>query len=154
MLIAKVQNEQVVEVADYRDLFPNTSFAVSGPDSEFMEANSCLPVCVFKTYNSLTERLASVAPYIEDSQVFTIAVEPLTPEEIEANTQSQWAKVRSQRDTMLRDNVDTMNPMRWETLTTEQQQTWRDYRQALLDVTNQDDPYNIVWPMQPSSDLM
>lgn len=150
MLIAKIQDDTVVAVSDYREIFPNTSFPASGPDGEFMEANSCLPVCVFKTYDSLTEKLASVAPYIEDSQVFTIAVEPLTPEEIEANTQSQWAKVRSQRDTMLSDCDWTQLP----DVNIPNKADWAAYRQSLRDITDQTDPYNIVWPMQPSSDLM
>lgn len=147
MLIAKIQDDTVVAVSDYREMFPNTSFPASGPDSEFLEANSCLPVCVFKAYDSLTEKLASVAPYIEDGQVFTIAVEPLTPEEIEANRQSQWAKVRSQRDQLL-------SSCDWTQLADvmlSDKTEWATYRQALRDITDQTDPYTIVWPTQPSN---
>ena len=147
MLIAKIQDNQVVAVSDYREMFPNTSFPASGPDPEFLQENSCLPVCVFKTYDSLTEKLASVPPYIEDDQVFTIAVEPLTPEEIEANTQSQWAKVRSQRDQLLSACDWTQLP----DVSIPTKTDWAAYRQALRDITDQTDPYNIVWPMQPSS---
>lgn len=145
MLIAKIQDDTVVAVSDYREMFPNTSFPASGPDSEFLEANSCLPVCVFKTYDSLTEKLASVAPYIEDSQVFTIAVEPLSPEEIEANTQSQWAKVRTQRDTLLSSCDWTQCP----DVNIPDKADWAAYRQSLRDITDQTDPYNIVWPVAP-----
>ena len=150
MLIAKIQDGQVINVSDYREMFQNTSFPPSGPDAEFLEANSCLPVCIFKTYDSQTEKLASVPPYIEDGQVFTIAVEPLTPEEIEANTQSQWAKVRSQRDSLLSSCDWTQLP----DVNIPDKADWAAYRQALRDITDQTDPYNIVWPMQPSSDLM
>ena len=150
MLIAKIQDGQVINVSDYREMFPNTSFPASGPDAEFLEANFCLPVCVFKTYDSLTEKLASVPPYIEDGQVFTIAVETLTDSEIEANTESQWAKIRSQRDQLL-------SACDWTQLadvTISNKADWATYRQSLRDITNQEDPYNIVWPVQPNSGLM
>ena len=147
MLIAKVEDGQVINVSDYRDMFPNTSFPASGPDAEFLKANSCMTVTVWKAYNQLTEKLASVAPYIEENTVYTIAVEPLTASEIEANTESQWAKIRSQRDTLLQACDWTQLPdVPLDSKTKEQ---WVNYRQALRDVTSQADPYNIEWPIAP-----
>jgi len=152
MLIAKIQDGQVINVSDYREMFPNTSFPASGPDAEFLEANSCLPVCVFKKYDSQTEKLASVPPYIEDGQVFTVAVEPLTTEEIASNTESQWAKIRSQRDTLLTACDWTQLPD--VPLLEEDKQKWAAYRQELRDVTNQQDPFSIVWPVEPNANSM
>ena len=150
MLIAKVEDGQVINVSDYRDMFPNTSFPASGPDAEFLEANSCMTVTVWKAYNQLTEKLASVAPYIEENTVYTIAVEPLTASEIEANTESQWAKIRSQRDTLLQACDWTQFPdVPLDSKTKEQ---WVNYRQALRDVTSQADPYNIEWPIAPGAE--
>lgn len=146
MLIAKVSEGQVINVSDYREMFPNTSFPNSGADKDFLESNSCLPVTVFKTYDSLTEKLASVAPYIEDGQVYTVAVEPLTPEEIASNTESQWAKVRKQRDDLLASCDWTQLP----DVTISNKADWATYRQALRDITSQSDPYNIVWPSNPN----
>ena len=147
MLIAKVEDGQVINVSDYREMFPNTSFPNSGPDAEFLEANNCMTVTVWKQYDQRTEKLDSVAPYIEGNTVYTIAVEPLTPEEIEANTESQWSKIRSQRDTLLAACDWTQLPD--VPLDTEQKQAWVVYRQALRDVTSQADPYNIEWPVAP-----
>ena len=152
MLIAKIQDGQVINVSDYRDMFPNTSFPASGPDAEFLEANSCMTVTVWKAYDQLTEKLSSVSPYIEDGQVFTIAVEPLTPEEIEANTQSQWAKVRSQRDQLLSACDWTQLPD--VPLDAPTKEAWVTYRKELRDVTSQSDPYNIVWPVEPNANSM
>lgn len=56
------------------------------------------------------------------------------------------------REAVLRELVDPIvtNPLRWEELTAEKQQEWRDFRQALLDITDQEGyPHNIVWPTQP-----
>ena len=44
-----------------------------------------------------------------------------------------------------------MSPIRWETMSPEEQQVWKDYRQALLDITEQPGwPWNITWPLHPS----
>lgn len=145
MLIAKVEDGQVINVSDYRDMFPNTSFPASGPDAEFLEANSCMTVTVWKAYDQLIEKLASVAPYIEENTVYTIAVEPLTPEEIAANTESQWAKVRSQRDSLLQSCDWTQLP----DVNIPNKADWAAYRQALRDITNQENPYSITWPVNP-----
>ena len=145
MLIAKVEDGQVINVSDYRDMFPNTSFPASGPDAEFLEANSCMTVTVWKPYDALTEKLASVTPYIEENTVYTIAVEPLTPEEIAANTESQWSKVRSQRDTLLAACDWTQLP----DVALSNKTEWATYRQKLRDITDQTNPYNIIWPEAP-----
>ena len=59
----------------------------------------------------------------------------------------RWTQVRSQRDSLLKDTdwlsiraADTVTPMPTE---------WSTYRQALRDVTEQSDPFNIVWPTKP-----
>ena len=60
--------------------------------------------------------------------------------------------VRMQRDFKLRREVDPIssNALRWASLTEEQRQAWADYRQALLDVPQQEGfPHNVVWPIKP-----
>jgi len=57
---------------------------------------------------------------------------------------------RKRRDRLLQTTVDTLNPMRWETLSESKKQEWRVYRQALLDVPQQPEfPTDIVWPTTP-----
>ena len=59
--------------------------------------------------------------------------------------------MRDLRNQLLKDNVDSYNPIRYATLTTEQQQELAVYRQELLDVTKQPTwPNNITWPTKPS----
>lgn len=149
MLIAKIQNNQVIEVADYRQMFPNSSFSNSGPSQEFLNENNCLLVTVWKPHNQLTEKLVPVTPYIENSTVYTVQVESLSPEEIAANTQSEWALVRNLRDKKLAECDWTQLadvPINAETKT-----AWTTYRQELRDITKQLDPYNIVWPKAPNT---
>ena len=77
---------------------------------------------------------------------------PLSDEDLaqiaidEANaSETQWERVRSDRNvrvaacdwTQLQDApVDA--------------DAWAVYRQALRDITNQTDPFNIIWPAEPS----
>ena len=96
MLIAKIQDGVVAEVADYKQLFPNTLFPSSGPNSEFLVENSCLPVNAWKAYDHVTQKLVPSAPYIEDGQVFIIAVEDKTQEEIAAEAAAAIASTNAQ----------------------------------------------------------
>jgi hypothetical protein len=58
---------------------------------------------------------------------------------------------RNARDQLLRDNVDTMNPIRYASLTDEQKSEIATYRQALLNVPQQVGfPTVIEWPTKPS----
>lgn len=97
MLIAKVENDQVLDVADYKSMFPNTSFGAGGPDDVFLADNSCLRVTVWKPYDAASEKLVAVAPYIENGQVFTIQVEPKTQEELDADIASADAAKKAAR---------------------------------------------------------
>lgn len=66
-----------------------------------------------------------------------------TPEELEARIQQEWDSVRGSRDLALK-NCD------WVGLTdSPDSPEWLAYRQALRDITKQEDPFNIVWPEAP-----
>jgi hypothetical protein len=75
-------------------------------------------------------------PYLAD---------PLPPTGAELAEQA-----RDKRDRLLADTVDKLNAPRWEGMTSEEKETWRDYRKALLDITKQPGfPVNINWPQIP-----
>ena len=70
--------------------------------------------------------------------------------QIEADRLTREARAR--RDTLLKETVDSVNPMRWEAMSDEQKDAWRVYRQALLDVPQQEGfPTNIIWPNMPEA---
>lgn len=76
-------------------------------------------------------------------------VVPMTQAEIDAETA---AVVRMQRNQLLAAHVDPVatNTLRWAGLSSEQQQAFATYRQALLDVPAQEGfPYEIDWPVSP-----
>ena len=77
---------------------------------------------------------------------------PLTPEEVAEAKKNLDVVERNKRNTLLKEEVDAIagNALRWGALTPEQQQAWADYRQALLDVPQQDGfPETINWPVKP-----
>jgi hypothetical protein len=58
---------------------------------------------------------------------------------------------RNLRNKLLKDQIDTVNPVRYESLTEEQRQELRAYRQALLDAPQQSTwPLNVEWPTKPT----
>lgn len=56
-----------------------------------------------------------------------------------------WADVRAQRDALLKSTDWTQLP----DVPVETRERWAAYRQALRDITDQSDPFNIVWPVAP-----
>ena len=62
------------------------------------------------------------------------------------------AQVRASRDYLLSTEVDPIvsNPLRWGSLSDEQQLAFTVYRQNLLDITEQEGfPHNVTWPTKP-----
>lgn len=148
MIVAIVVNDGIEAHGDIRVLFPHVSFPPSGPEEQWLEDNNIKPVTYWKSHDLLTEKLVPCDPYLEDGEVYAVEVEPYTEEELEARNQSQWAKVRVQRNKLLADtDWVVLKALEASTAVT---QVWMGYRQALRDITEQEDPFNIVWPELPS----
>jgi hypothetical protein len=84
ILIAKEENSEYI-VADYREMFPNTSFPTSGPTDEWLSQNGCFAVNQFKDHDSGTHVLIPCTPYLENGFVYTVEVTE-KPVEVDANT--------------------------------------------------------------------
>ncbi len=70
MKIARLDGSNIGEIADHKSLFPNTSFPASGPDADWLAANSCAEVVVFLAYDSATQKNESVTPYLSAGKVY------------------------------------------------------------------------------------
>ncbi|NBW15478.1 MAG: hypothetical protein EBR82_46575 [Caulobacteraceae bacterium] len=66
----------------------------------------------------------------------------------EQKIQAEWQEVIEKRNQLLQqtDWTDTYSAV---TRLGNKYSVWQEYRQALRDITNQSDPFNIVWPVQP-----
>jgi len=62
----------------------------------------------------------------------------------EYTTEGKWAEVRGKRDALLKECDWTQLP----DSPKYQDKDWLEYRQALRDITEQTDPFNIVWPVR------
>ena len=70
-----------------------------------------------------------------------------TEEEIENRIQFKWDEIRVLRNELLADSDWTVlidSPIKGEKL-----EEWKEYRTLLREVTNQQNPFFIVWPPQP-----
>jgi len=146
MLIAKVENGQVINVADYRDVFGG-----SIPTDEQLVEKSYVRVNLFREHDRLTQKLITATPVLENGWVYTVAVAEMTAEEIQSAKDSAMAQIRGQRNTLLA-------ACDWTQIadSTADKTAWASYRQQLRDL-----PAGIValaidprtfsdWPRDPN----
>lgn len=149
MNYAKIENGQIVRIAPISQLLPNVSFTDLGPDPEFLLTLDILPVEEITTYDAEEYRVEPITPTIDGQTVKTYQLVALTQEEkdnLAANRlEAAWSVVRQIRDQRLAESDWTQLP----DVTTDDPQAWLDYRQALRDITTQNDPNNIIWPTSP-----
>jgi hypothetical protein len=108
MLIARVQDSTVLEIADHQALFPNTSFPQQGVTPEFMQENSLLPVNMHKSYDFKTQKLVSTTPVIENGEVFTVQVVDKSPEELAEDLANYNASAKAARAAAYREQADPL----------------------------------------------
>ena len=144
MKYAIIDGTTVKNTGTIQQLFPNTSFSGSGPNSSFIADNNLVELVETLSFTLPTQKMSSVEPYLNNGKAYNVKVESTTAEEQTALTNSQWESIRDQRDNLLKQTD-------WRassdlTLSDE----WKTYRQALRDITTQSDPFNITWPSIPS----
>jgi len=101
MLVAKVQNGQVIAVADHKVLFNTVVFPAGRPTPEWMADNNVLPVETHVSFDHLTHKKEGTNAYIKDGKVYTVHAVELTVEEIASQKVAAMARIRSQRDALL-----------------------------------------------------
>ena len=94
------------------------------------------------------------ALYFNGTQIVSAGVQP-SPNHIfdyaakqwvdPRTNETEWEVVRAQRSQLLQQSDWTQLP----DVPLATKEAWAIYRQALRDVTNQPDPFNIVWPVAP-----
>ena len=145
MQIAILSNP--IQVGEYRDLFPNTSFTANGPDDEFLAQNNAKKINLFKDFDSFTQKLVMCEPYDDGEFVSMVRVEQLTAEEVQSAKDGAMAKIRAERNRLLRDCDWTQIP----DCTVAKKAEWATYRQTLRDLPdNISEPRTFKdWPHDP-----
>jgi len=108
MLIARVQDSVVLEIADHKALFPNTSFPTQGIPQEFMQENSLLHVNMFRPYDLRTQKLVPATPVVENGEVFTVQVVDKSTEELEEELGNLNREMKAARATAYREVSDPL----------------------------------------------
>ena len=146
MDIAVLSNGEIQRIGHYRALFPYTVFPQTGPSDEWLAANSCKKVNLFKPHDQETELLIPSAPYVEGEWVYTVTVRSKTPEETAATLASRAANVRAERDRRLSacDWTQVLDAPVDRTV-------WATYRQALRDLPEQPGFPDVEFPAEPEA---
>ena len=141
-------------MVDYT-IFKNDKFKtiLSTPDSSFLELN------LEEGDQYIEGYYAEEDYYIKDSEFFPYPERPNYPHVFNKETETwdwdedfSWGELRFERDQKLLTVVDPVvtNPLRWNSLTSEKQTEYTNYRQALLDLPqNTADPRYPTWPTPP-----
>ena len=143
MFIAQVENEQVIKVVDYRDVFGR-----SIPTDEQLVEKSYVRVNLFREHDRLTQKLITATPVLEGGWVYTVAVAEMTAEEIQSAKNSAMAQIRGTRNNLLA-------ACDWTQIadSTADKTAWATYRTALrnLPATMTGDPRTFKdWPHDPN----
>ena len=143
MLIANIQNPVPM---DYREAFPNTSFSVNGPGDEFLSEQGYAKVNVFIPHDRRTQKLIPAEPYLQDGWIYTVVVADKTADELQAEADSEAAKVRVQRNALL-------SACDWTQVADAPVDSlaWAVYRQKLRELPEQEGfPWVVKWPEKPN----
>ena len=144
MNYAIIDGTTVKNTGTIQQLFPNTSFSINGPNTDFLTANNVVELVENLSYTVPTQKITTVDPYLENGKVYTVKVESTTTEEQTILKNNQWQNVRQERDMLLKETDWRASS---DLILSDD---WKSYRQALRDVPTQSDPFNIVWPTIPS----
>jgi hypothetical protein len=148
MTYAKIENGQIAEYpiyeGDLRLRFSNVSFPTPFVAPEgYVAVVDITPPQVGVFQNLAEGELVEIDGEWSRQWVVTDA----TPEQLAERTEQQWSNIRAQRNHRLTACDWTQLPDA--PLTDTKAANWGSYRQALRDITNQSDPFNIEWPVPP-----
>jgi predicted house-cleaning noncanonical NTP pyrophosphatase (MazG superfamily) len=149
---AKIENGEVIKypysVQDLRTDNPNVSFS-SIIDEPTKSRYSMLPIQKVETQINYTKNISENIPeLIEGVWTQSWSITDATQQEIDQRLSKKWQEVREERGGRLNSSDWTQLPD--SPLTEEQKNAWRQYRQELRDITNQANPFEIIYPVQPS----
>lgn len=153
MFYAKLKDGNVEQypytLTDLRRDYPNTSFPDTMTDAELLAFNTVPVAPTEPPVVNYTKDISRWAINQGGSWVEVWTVTDASQQEIADRLANQWQSVRSERDRILYSCDWTQ--LSDVPLTAEQVEQWRVYRQQVRDVTNQPDPFNIVWPVAPQT---
>jgi hypothetical protein len=150
-MYAKVKNDKITSYpVDPSRLHPQVIFP-AGWEGGVIEGEHYVAVKRVESPTvSYMQNLVEKTPEKNDSGVWVQAwlIAGASPQEVEARIAAKWADVRRERNSLLAGCDWTQ--LGDSPLSTAEKGKWKTYRKALRDITEQVDPFEIVWPSLPA----
>lgn len=149
---AKIENGEIIKypysIEDLKMDNSNVSFPLT-IDEHTKFIYNMLSIQKAEAQSDYTKNISEGLPeFIEGIWTQTWIITDATQEEIDKRLSNQWIKIRDERTVELKLSDWTQLPD--SPFTEEQKNAWRQYRQELRDITNQANPFEIIYPVQPS----
>ena len=147
-----VENGHFVREVSLADEYPNTSFpAIITPDQLPENVHEC--IIEPKPYNAVAHYVQTAPQLIDSKWIISWTQAPVSQYDLDLLKQQAWNNVREKRDSLmamfdwryLRYNRET----RLGVTPTDDILKLDEYMKALADITQQQDPFNIEWPVEP-----
>lgn len=127
---------------------PNVSFPAKITDKMLESFNVYKVHTVNKPDVDYTKDVREDTPMMVGSMYFqTWIIEDADSYTINKRVEIKWNEVREKRNELLKESDWTQ--FNDSPITGSKLEEWKTYRMELRDITNQDDPFNIVWPTSP-----
>ena len=132
-------------IKNLRDSLPNVSLPANLSNEQLVEWDM-YEVQFSAAPNDYTKNITEGTPVLTDGVYYQNWIQTDASEsEINYRLENQWFTIREIRNQLL-------SECDWTQLSdipTEIKNLWSSYRQDLRDITNQTNPFNIIWPVKP-----
>jgi hypothetical protein len=132
-------------IKELREAYPNVSLPAELSD-EMLADWDVYVVTPTTMPNDYTKNITEGTPVLTDGVYYQNWIQiNATESEINYRLENQWEEVRIIRNELLKESDWTQLNDISQTI----KDLWSTYRQELRDVTNQQNPFNIEWPVKP-----
>ena len=139
--IVQRQSIQQLKIDEYNVSFPTDL------TSEILEGFGVYSVQQTPMPNDYTKNIVEGTPTLVDGTYTQVWNQTdATQEEIDIKIENQWQQIRVARNEILTQcdwTILSDSPV------SSSIEDWKTYRQQLRDITNQSNPFEVVWPTQP-----
>jgi hypothetical protein len=149
MRYLRIKNNQIIypysinqlKIDEYNVSFPQTI------TNEVLGTFSVYEVLITPKPNVYTKNIEEGVPELVDGKYYqNWEIVDATETEIEGRIVQKWTEIREHRNELLKECDWTVLP---DSPIGDRLNDWILYRQELRNVTNQSNPFNIIWPTQP-----
>jgi len=132
-------------IKELREAYPNVSLPAELSD-EMLADWDVYVVTPTTMPNDYTKNITEGTPVLTDGVYYQNWIQiNATESEINYRLENQWEEVRIIRNELLKESDWTQLNDISQTI----KDLWSTYRQELRDITNQQNPFNIEWPVKP-----